>query len=82
MTEHSVAETKNQLSALIDRAIAGEKVVITRHGKPVAEIRAVPAPPRRITKDDIEWVRARRVGKTDPSEDAAQLVRRMRDEGN
>ncbi|MFL5257013.1 MAG: type II toxin-antitoxin system Phd/YefM family antitoxin [Rhodopila sp.] len=32
MTQHSAAEAKNQLSDLIDRALAGEDVVITRHG--------------------------------------------------
>jgi prevent-host-death family protein len=40
MASYSVAEAKNQLSRLIDRANDGEQVVITRHGKPVAEIRA------------------------------------------
>ncbi len=34
--DHIVAETEHQLSERIDRAIAGEGVVITRNGKPVA----------------------------------------------
>ena len=38
---YSVASSKDHLSALIDRAVAGEDVVITRRGKPVAELRAV-----------------------------------------
>lgn len=38
---HSIVEAKNNLSALIDRALAGEEVVITRHGKPV--VRLAPA---------------------------------------
>ena len=49
MTAYSVAEAKNTLPKLIDRALHGEEVVITRHGKPVAELRSVrppPAPPR------------------------------------
>jgi prevent-host-death family protein len=41
MSEHSVAEAKNGLPSLIDKARAGEQVVITRHGRPVAELRAV-----------------------------------------
>ncbi len=44
MPTYSVAEAKNRLPKLIDRALAGEEVVITRRGKPVVELR--PAPPR------------------------------------
>jgi antitoxin (DNA-binding transcriptional repressor) of toxin-antitoxin stability system len=36
MTTRSVAEAKNRLSELIDRALNGEPVVITRHGRPRA----------------------------------------------
>ena len=42
MTAYSVAEAKNTLPRLLDKAIEGEKVIITRHGKPVAEIRSLP----------------------------------------
>ena len=42
MAAYSVAEAKNSLPRLLDKAIEGEKVIITRHGKPVAEIRSVP----------------------------------------
>ena len=48
ITTYSVADAKNSLPRLIDRARDGEEVIITRHGKPVAEIRPVspsPAPP-------------------------------------
>jgi len=41
----SVAEAKNHLSRLIRAAERGETVVITRKGKPVAQI--TPAPPKR-----------------------------------
>lgn len=41
MAHVSVAEAKNNLSALIERALAGEHVVITRHGHEVVEIRAI-----------------------------------------
>ena len=49
MSSYSVAEAKNRLPSLIDKAAAGEEVIITRHGKPVAEIRPPahePAMPR------------------------------------
>jgi antitoxin (DNA-binding transcriptional repressor) of toxin-antitoxin stability system len=82
MGAHSVAEAKNKLSELIDRALKGENVVITRHGQPVVEMKPVTRPPRRMTKADLEWLRARtrRFGRLSPTEDAATLVRKMRDE--
>lgn len=38
MPSYSVARTKDHLSALIERARAGEEVVITKHGKATARI--------------------------------------------
>jgi len=84
MTTHSIAEAKNQLSELIDRALRGEPIVITPRGEPVIELKPVqPAPlptPKAITKADIEWLRARRVGRTPAKTDAGTLVSQMRDE--
>lgn len=58
MTAFSVADAKNRLPRLIDKALAGEEVIITRRGKPVVELRTVsrPAPPATGTH---EWLRAR-----------------------
>jgi antitoxin (DNA-binding transcriptional repressor) of toxin-antitoxin stability system len=58
MTAHSVAEAKNTLPKLIDRALRGEEVVITRRGKPVVELRAVQQPPA-PARGTLEWLRAR-----------------------
>jgi prevent-host-death family protein len=60
MTTYSVAEAKNRLPALIDKAIEGEEVVITRHGKPVAELR--PRGPRsaKSVRAMTEWLLSRR----------------------
>ena len=83
MSTHTVAEAEGHLSELIDRALEGEGVVITRHGKPVVELKPVPAPPkpaRRMTDADLEWLRAHRVPSTS-REDAGSFVSRMRDEG-
>jgi prevent-host-death family protein len=41
MGQHSVTEAKSRLSDLIDRALAGETVVITRHGHPVVELKSI-----------------------------------------
>jgi prevent-host-death family protein len=48
MAEYSVAEAKNRLPSLINKALEGEEVIITRHGKPVIELRPTklaPEPP-------------------------------------
>ena len=44
----SIAEAKNRLPELIRAVEAGEQVVITRHGKPVAQLAPPPAGRRRI----------------------------------
>lgn len=41
MARYSVATTRNNLSSLIDKALAGEEVVITRHGKPTVALSTV-----------------------------------------
>jgi prevent-host-death family protein len=38
MTTIGAFDAKAQFSALLDRAAAGEEIVITKHGKPVAKI--------------------------------------------
>jgi prevent-host-death family protein len=79
MSTHSVADAKNHLSKLIDRALAGEGVTITRHGKPVVELRPVSPAPGPVTPADVDWVAARRRGRK-AKEDAGTFVSRMRDE--
>jgi prevent-host-death family protein len=54
----SIAEAKNRLSELIRAVESGDRVVITRHGKPVARL-APPPPGRRhvhlgVMKDRIQ----------------------------
>jgi prevent-host-death family protein len=58
VTVYSVADAKNRLPSLIDKALAGEQVIITRRGKPVVELRptARQATPATGTH---EWLRAR-----------------------
>jgi prevent-host-death family protein len=59
MPAFSIAEAKNTLPKLIDRALQGEEVIITRHGKPVAELRSVQRPPT-PPRGTYEWLRSRR----------------------
>ena len=44
----SVAAARNRLTELIRAVEAGEKVVITRHGRPVAQLAPAPAARRRV----------------------------------
>jgi prevent-host-death family protein len=59
VTAYSIAEAKSALAQLIDRALNGEHVIITRHGKPVAELRPVKQPPAPLLST-YEWLRSRR----------------------
>ena len=80
MGTHSVAEAKNKLQELIDRALKGEGVVITRHGRAVAELRPIPAPPRPVTDADLDWLAAERRKLPSSTVDAGTFVSQMRDE--
>jgi prevent-host-death family protein len=43
MTQVGMHEAKTKLSQLVERAEAGEDIVIARNGKPVARLVAIPA---------------------------------------
>jgi prevent-host-death family protein len=88
MSTHSVAEAESKLSELIDRALDGEGVVITRDGQPVVELKPVPRQaklaelkPRWTVEEQIEWLRARRARLPMSKVDAVTEIRRMREEG-
>ncbi|HTT85496.1 MAG TPA: type II toxin-antitoxin system prevent-host-death family antitoxin [Rhizomicrobium sp.] len=59
MAAYSVADARNALPRLIDCALEGEEVVITRHGKSVAELRPVSARPPDAAAT-YAWLRERR----------------------
>jgi len=80
MSDHSVAEARNHLSKLIDQALAGEPVTITRHGRRVVELRPVEQVGHKVTKAEVEWLRRHRVKGKPSGEDAGAFVSRMRDE--
>ncbi len=63
MASYSVAEAKNRLPSLIDKALEGEEVVITRHGKPVAELH----PRRQIDPKTARAATERLLARTHPS---------------
>lgn len=58
--DYSVSEARNGLPGLIDKACAGERVVITRHGLPVAELRPTPPSAPIGGAKALSWLRERR----------------------
>jgi prevent-host-death family protein len=80
VSAHSVAEAKNRLSRLINRALVGEEIVITRRGHPVVVLRSVAKPARPVTAADSDWLAEHRIGQAVPSEDAGELLKSLRDE--
>ena len=50
MSEVSAYEAKTHLSQLLERARQGERIVITRHGTPVAEL----GPPGAVRQADAD----------------------------
>jgi prevent-host-death family protein len=87
MSEYSVADAKNNLPKLINRALEGEAVVITRHGQPVIELRPVAPTERTTTKatlDRLAKFRADLAKTMRPASErptSVDIVRQMRDEG-
>jgi prevent-host-death family protein len=77
MSNINLADAKAHLSEVIDRAVAGESLYITRRGKPVAHITAAENPRKRIDLSAL-----RKLTGTMPAqpESAGDFIRRMRDE--
>lgn len=73
----NLAEAKARLSELAERAAQGETVVITRHGKPVAQLTRPKAKRQAVNLEAL-----RRVTKNQPrqQESAGKFIRRMRDD--
>lgn len=82
MASYSVADARNNLSKLIERAERGETVEITRHGKAVVKFVAVGE-----ASDSPNWKAEMLKLMEDPIPlknsgfDGAKLIREMRDEG-
>ena len=79
MTTVGIAEAKNMLPELIRAVEAGEQVVITRHGVPVAQLAPPPVPKRQVVlgamRDRVRLL----PGWDDPMTDEELLGSRLRD---
>jgi len=82
MPYYSVVTTKDKLASLIDKALAGEEVIITRHGKPIVEFRPVQERSRSIgTREESRGaLRERRERPPSIDIDSADRISEMRDE--
>ena len=78
MSEYTIAEARNNFTKLVDRALAGEEVTITRRGKPVVKL--VPEGRPKGMSIDLEWLERVRVRPSNPDYDGQELIRLMRDE--
>lgn len=78
MVTVNLAQAKAHLSELLDKVEAGEEIVVTRHGRPVARILAAVRLKQPIPFDELAAFRATmpRLRKS-----SAKLLREMRDEG-
>ena len=63
MREFGVYEAKTHLPRLLDDVEAGETIVITRHGKPVARLTPIAAPKRSVA-EVIASIREARKGRS------------------
>jgi prevent-host-death family protein len=72
----NLADAKAHLSELVDRIEAGDSVEITRRGKPVARLIAVARPRKPI---DVALLRSLTAAMPPQSQNAADLIRSMRD---
>lgn len=78
MLSVSLAQAKARLSELMDRVEAGEEVIITRHGRAVAQIVPPVRPKQPLSPDRLSAFRATIPRLRRPS---VELIREQRDEG-
>ena len=73
----TLADAKARLSELTELAAAGESVIITKRGRPVARM-SPPERPRRPI--DLQVLRQLTASMPRQAEEAAEFVRRMRED--
>ena len=75
MVQVTVAEAKTKLSSLLDAVEAGEAVVITRRGKPIAEL-----VPRIHVRDLLPQLAALREALPEQQVNGVETMRLLRDD--
>ena len=79
MTTYSETEAEGQLARLIDRALDGEAVIITRNGQQIAEIKPL-RPPSRPTANEALPSLARRRARLQGGVDPVVILMHLRDD--
>jgi prevent-host-death family protein len=77
VSAYSVVDAKNSLPKLIDRALDGEEVLITRHGKPVVELRPAASRPRAVPTVTYAWVKERRQARPGVGLTSVQILEQL-----
>ena len=79
MAQYGVAEAKNNFTHLLERVQGGEKITITKHGRPIAELSPTPT----LTVEErwalLDRLNEQRKQRPPLGMSAADLVRSMRD---
>ena len=73
---YSVAEAKSGLSELLDRVEAGEEILITRRGRPIARVEGAEVPRKKLPLPSLQALRATQPKARTP---IAVLIRQLRD---
>ena len=80
MPSYSLAQAQDQFSRLVDEALAGEPVTITRDGAAVVSLTPSVASPKPITREYLAEISRRRALGPRLIDDAVSMIREMRDE--
>ena len=64
MAEIGAYEAKTRLAELLGRVERGERIVITRHGRPVAQLVPIAGSPDRTVAEAVEGIRTLRAGRS------------------
>jgi prevent-host-death family protein len=80
MSTYSIAQAKDNFPKLVDQAIAGDEVIITRHGKVVAELRAKEeGKGKRPSPEILRRIFENAKGRPLQGEPAVETLRKIRD---
>jgi antitoxin (DNA-binding transcriptional repressor) of toxin-antitoxin stability system len=82
MGAYSLAQAQEQLARLVDEALTGEIVTLTRDGRPVVTLTPTPPEPpepKPLTDEFLQGMRERARARPSLGGDSVTLVREMRD---
>jgi antitoxin (DNA-binding transcriptional repressor) of toxin-antitoxin stability system len=78
MGQHSIKDASNHLHELVERAAQGELIVLTRDGKPIAEIKALDTEAKILTDAKLDWLENVIASPLAKTKSAVDLIREVR----